>query len=118
MEHIYQRYGDRDFWYKIIDQVYNKLLANNDTKHFFDGKDVNRIKCMHVMLLSTALQREGGHFPVSVLRVHKQLQITERIFGMYAEIYEIVLSENGIECSDIDSIMNIIWSFKSDLISY
>ena len=116
MEHIYQRYGDQYFWDQIIDQVYKKILANNYIKHFFEGKDLNRIKCMHVMLLSTAFQKEGGHFPVSVLRVHKQLQITERIFEIYAEIYEIVLSENGIDSSDIDLIMNVIWSFKSDLI--
>lgn len=117
MEHIYHRYGDQEFWYRILDQIYKKLLANNETKHFFEGKDLIRIKCMHVMLLSTALQRGGDHFPVSVSRVHKKLQITERIYGIYTKIYENVLRENGIQSSDIESIMSIIWSFESDIVS-
>jgi truncated hemoglobin YjbI len=116
MEQIYGRYGDQTFWGRILDQIYNKLTSHNELQHFFEGKDINHIKSMHVMLLSTALQTQEGHFPVSIQRVHKSLHISSHIFSLYESIYERVLKENGISKQDRKSIMSIIHSFKCDLV--
>jgi len=116
MDHIYNLYGDESYWQRIISDFYDEALTDPLIASFFVGKDVSRIKSMHNALLSAALQRDGGHFPVSVVRVHKALGITEEIFNRYVYYYKKSLKEHGISKNDIETISNIILAFKSDLV--
>lgn len=116
MDHIYNRYGDESYWQRIINDFYDEALTDPILTSFFVGKDVNRIKNMHNVLLSAALQRDGGHFPISVLRVHKTLGITNEVFDRYVYYYKKSLKEHGILKNDVEAISNIILAFKSDLV--
>lgn len=116
MDQIYNRYGDQSYWQTVIDDFYEDTINDSVLKPYFLGKDINRIKCMHNVLLSAALQRDGGHFPISVLRVHKTLNISEEIFNRYVYIYQRSLKAHGIQDADIESIVNILQAFKQDLV--
>jgi uncharacterized protein YerC len=117
MELIYEKYGSQPFWQKVIDQVHDDLTTDEEMKEFFEDRDIVRIKSMHHSLLYIALQQEGGHFPVSVSRVHKCLQITNRAFDKYLFIYEKALKLNKIQDSDIEIITNVIGSYRQDLVN-
>ena len=116
MELIYEKYGSKPFWQKIIDQVHDDLITDEELGKYFEDRDVDRIKSMHHVLLYTALQQEGGHFPVSVSRVHKCLQITKSAFDKYLQVYQKVLEQNKVQETDTETIINIIDSFRDDLV--
>lgn len=116
MDQIYNKYGDESFWQTVIDEMYDLTTNDRTLKPFFIGKDVNRIKCMHNILLLAALKRDSCHFPISVYRVHKSLEITEEIFNRYVFYYQKSLKNHGIQDADIESIINILLAFKPDLV--
>ena len=116
MELIYEKYGSKPFWQRVIDQVHDDLIADEELSIYFEDRDVDRIKSMHHVLLYTALQQEGGHFPVSVSRVHKCLKITASSFDRYLQVYKKVLDLNRVQESDTEIIINIIDSFRDDLV--
>jgi truncated hemoglobin YjbI len=116
MDSIYDRYGDRDFWNKLINDFYQITITDPVLKVYFAGRDIDRIKNMHSCLLNVAFKRSGEHFPYSVKRVHKSLEITDDVFERYIMLYEISLRDYGIEENDIESIVGIMYSFKWDLV--
>lgn len=116
MDSIYDRYGDNDFWERIISEFYFATMQDNVLYDYFKDKDMMKIRRMHLCLLTAAFQRSGQHFPYSVQRVHKSLGISDDLFERYIELYEIKLRENDIEEKDIETIVGIMYTFKSDIV--
>ena len=116
MDSIYDRYGDNDFWERVISEFYTSTASDKVLFHYFKGKDNTKIREMHLRLLCSAFQRGGQHFPFSVRKIHKSLEITDDVFERYIEIYEDKLRENGINDRDIEIIIEIMYSFKLDIV--
>ena len=116
MDSIYDRYGDRVFWERLISDFYFATMKDNVLLDYFKDKDMMKIRRMHLCLLGAAFQRGGQHFPYSVKRVHGGLGISDDIFERYIELYGIKLRENDIDESDIETIVGIMYSFKSDIV--
>lgn len=116
MESIYDKYGNQSFWDHIMDEFYNKNLADPDLQEFFVGKDIQRIKRMNQELLEVALRTSSNHFLVSVKRAHRHMNIFGNHFDKFVSNLNQTLVENHISKPDIEEILTIIDSFRSDLI--
>ena len=116
MESIYDRYGGQSFWDRIMDEFYLKNCGDLSLRCFFEGKDLNRIKRMNNELLACALRPNADHFPLSVKRCHKNLQIFGTNFTRFVENLKTTLDENSVRDNDSDEILTIIESFRVDLV--
>jgi hemoglobin len=116
MDSIYDRYGDQAFWERIMDQFYARNLADNGLKRFYEGTDVDRIKRMNRAFLATALRPSGEHFPISVKRAHRNMEIFGEDFDKFARNLSLTLNDSSISKPDIEEIMNVISSFRADLV--
>lgn len=116
MDSIYDRYGGQPFWEKVLDEFYTKNLAEPSLQSFFIGKDVERAKAMNRSLLAAALRPEGEHFPVSIKRTHRTMDISDAQFGKFAENLITTLGENHVTKPDIEEIVDVIQSFKDDIV--
>lgn len=116
MESIYDRYGDQSFWDHIMDDFYSKNLADPNLHVFFAGKDIQRIKRMNQELLAIALRPSSNHFLVSVKRAHRNLEIFSSHFDLFVSNFTQTLTENHISKADIQEILLVIESFRTDLI--
>lgn len=116
MDAIYDRYGDNAFWERLISEFYASMARDKVLSIYFKGIDTTHVRQMHLRLLCSAIQRSGQHFPCSVQKIHKSLEITDDVFERYIQIYEDKLRENGIIDRDIEVILEIMYSFKSDIV--
>ena len=116
MESVYERYGDHVFWDRIMDQFYEKNLSDPDLKDFYIGKDMQRIKRMNQELLATALRSSASHFLVSVKRTHRTMEIFGLHFGKFVSNLGLTLAENNVSKSDIQEIVDVIETFRADLV--
>lgn len=116
MESVYERYGDHIFWDHIMDEFYIKNLNDPGLREFYVGKDLQRIKRMNQELLATALRSSANHFLVSVKRTHRSMEIFGVHFEKFVSNLGLTLAENNISKSDIQEIIAVIESFRSDLV--
>jgi hemoglobin len=116
MESLYDRYGGQPFWQRVLDVFYAKNLESPALQGFFTGKNVDRAKFMNQLLLCSALRPSGDHFPVSVKRVHREMAITQSVFSEFAANLHRALTECGVTESDANEILDVIDSFKEDLV--
>jgi hemoglobin len=116
MDSIYDRYGDQTFWDRIMDQFYERNLADKRLKRFYESSDVQRIKRMNQAFLATALRPSGEHFPISVKRTHRNMEIFGEDFDKFAQNLLLTLNDNGIAKADVEEILNVIQSFRADLV--
>ena len=116
MDSIYDRYGDQAFWERIMDQFYARNVEDNNLKRFYEGADVEKIKKMNRAFLETALRPSGEHFPISVKRTHRNMEIFGNDFDKFAQNFAETLNDNGISKVDNDEIINVIAAFRADLV--
>ena len=116
METIFDRYGGQEFWDVILSDFYVYNLQDPELSNYFEGKNVDKIKQMYRCLLSAALRTTGEHFPVSIKRVHKNMTIRSGTFEKFISNLLRALISNGVNAEDRAEIMNIIESFKEDVV--
>jgi truncated hemoglobin YjbI len=117
MDSIYDRYGGQAFWERVMNAFYDKNLADPSLNAFFAGKDVERVKIMNRGLLSAALRPSGEHFPVSVKRVHRTMEISAAAFDRFGANLVATLTECGVSSVDSEEIMSVIASFRDDVVT-
>ena len=117
MDSVYDRYGGQPFWDEILDRFYVVNLNHQVLRSYFEGKDVERVKLMNRGLLSAALRPSSEHFPVSIKRVHKFMNINEHQFNTFVANLLLILTEKGVSQEDAGEIMNVIESFRSDVVT-
>ena len=117
MDSIYDRYGGKPFWEIFLNQFYIRNLQDPVISHFFEGKDINRIKIMNRGILLTALRTPEDHIPISLKRVHKNLGIREADFAHFILNFANLLLEMRVSEEDVDGIIKIINGFKDEIVT-
>ena len=106
MKSLYDKYGGIPVISKIVHNFYGKILKSPDLKKFFENVNIES-------LMSHQTQYDLGRLK----NAHSRMNIQGEHFAEVAEILEETLEDAGVEEEDIQTIMGIVASTRSEIVA-
>ena len=103
-ETLFQKYGGFSKVSRMVLDLYNRLLDDDDIGPFFDDVDMARIVDHQTKFISSLLGGPASYTDDQISRMHRHLAITERHFDTMARILAETLSEHGMEAADVEMV--------------
>ena len=116
---LYTRIGGDQAVRAALDAFYDKVLADESLRSFFDGVDVDRLKDRQASFMAMAL---GGpnHYDGRDLRTAHRLPrargLDEERFERFLVHFRATLEELGLDPDTTDEVMAITYSGKDEVL--
>ena len=117
MKSLYDKYGGIPVISKIVHNFYGRILKSPDLKKFFENVNIESLMSHQIQLFSHVM---GGptQFDLGRLKnAHSRMNIQGEHFAEVAEILEETLEDAGVEEEDIQTIMGIVASTRSEIVA-
>lgn len=114
---LFNKYGGAEFWSGFLNVFYSRIVSSDVLSHHFTGKDIEHIKSMLIGLLEVTLVSEGNYQEESLKVVHCHMGITVAELDEWLVIYELTLTELGVEDEDTQYLLQLIDKYKPCIIS-
>ncbi len=116
MPTLYEQLGGAPAVNKAVDIFYDKLLADDRVKHFFNGVDMPKQIGKQKIFLAYAFGGPVNYTGKDMRAAHKHLDINEEHFGAVAEHLAATLKELDVPQDQIDQVLAIAGSTHDDVL--
>ena len=117
-ETMFQRVGGTPAVTALVDLLYTKILSNQVSSVFFNGRDVTNVKAKQVELFSNALGSGTPYTGRGMIEIHTGLGITEAEFGLVGGMLSDSLKELNVPEDIHDAVMAFAVSQKADIVGH
>ena len=114
---LYDRLGGNAALDQAVDLFYDKLLADDRVKHFFDTVDMPAQRAKQKIFLAYAFGGPVKYDGKDMRNAHAHLDITDEHFTAVAENLRATLEELGVPEQEIGEVLAIAGAAKSDVIN-
>ena len=114
---LFEKYGGVPCVRKIVNDFYSIVLSNSRTKAFFQAVNTTQLIEHQINFICFLMGRPAKLMSDQLLKnAHSGRKIPESTFNEVATILQSVLDKNGMEKTDIDSIIQIVASHKNSIV--
>ena len=113
---LYDRIGGNDSIKALIDQLYKRVLSDDELAPFFKDSEVDRVIKMQYEFFAAALGGPVEYTGVELGRSHYGRGITRHHFAKYVNHLIDTLSDLDIDQNDADSIIARINLYTDDIV--
>ncbi|WP_415383377.1 truncated hemoglobin [Halosimplex sp. TS25] len=114
---LYERLGERDGIRAVVDDFYDRLLADDDIAPYFDGADAGMLRRTQTDFLCEAAGGPESYDAAPVREAHLSVPFTpqdiQRAVGHLSES----LDAAGIPEEDADAVIQAIVAYEDDLLA-
>ncbi|MBZ0162253.1 MAG: group 1 truncated hemoglobin [Notoacmeibacter sp.] len=103
---LFQKYGGFSKVSRMVLDLYNRLLDDDDIGPFFDDIDMARIVDHQTKFISSLLGGPASYSNDQISRTHQHLAISARQFDIMAEVLAETLADHGMASEDVESVVN------------
>ncbi|MTD57482.1 group I truncated hemoglobin [Amycolatopsis pithecellobii] len=114
---IYEEIGGQEALIAVVDDFYDRVLADPELAGFFKGTNLPRLKGMQVEFFTAALGGPDEYRGRSMKDVHRGRGISRHHFDLVAKHLVEALSEAGVPQGTIDTIIGAIAPLADDIVS-
>ena len=108
MTSIYQQIGGHEALEGVVDDFYDRVLADDRLSGFFSGTNMSRLKGKQVEFFAAALGGPEPYAGAAMRQVHQGRGITKAHFTMVAEHLAASLSAAGVPKDMVERIIAAI----------
>ncbi|WP_236638004.1 group I truncated hemoglobin [Mangrovicoccus ximenensis] len=101
---LFDRYGGFSTVSKIVLDLYDRLLDDDDVGPFFDEIDMARIVDHQTKFVSSLMGGPASYTDDQIRKMHAHLAIDPEHFERLEEILRATLSDHGVAPEDIEAI--------------
>ena len=115
MSSIYSEIGGHEALEVVVNDFYDRVLADDELAPFFTGANISRLKGKQVEFFAAAL---GGPDPYSgapMRQVHQGRGITMHHFGLVANHLAASLSTAGVPAETVEQILGAIAPLSDEI---
>ncbi|MCX2725698.1 group I truncated hemoglobin [Roseibium salinum] len=102
---LFQKYGGFSKVSRIVLDLYNRLLDDDDIGPFFDDVDMARIVDHQTKFISSLLGGPASYTDEQISRMHHHLEIHTRHFDRLSEILAETLTDHGMTPQDVETVV-------------
>lgn len=117
-ESLYDRLGGKEAVNAAVDIFYEKVLADDRIRHFFDSVDMVRQKGKQKAFMTMAFGGPVKYEGKDMREAHKHLEgLNEGHFVAVAENLKATLEQLSVPAEMIDEVMTIVGSTHDDVLN-
>lgn len=102
---LFQKYGGFSKVSRIVLDLYDRLLDDDELGPFFDDVDLSRIVDHQTKFISSLLGGPASYTDEQILRMHAHLTIVGTQFDLLKDILSDTLTEHGVEAEDLATVL-------------
>jgi methyl-accepting chemotaxis protein len=114
---LFEQIGGRDAIVAAVEELYVRLLADDELGSYFTGKDLTRLKNRQVQFFSAALGGPDRYRGRSMRAAHNQLGITQHHFDRVAGHLGDVLAHLGVPGEITEAILDTVSSLSPEIVT-
>jgi hemoglobin len=114
---LFQELGGKETIALVVDNFYEKMLADEELKHFFDFTDMKKQKAHLTAFVSFAIGSQEAYKGKSMKDAHAHLQIKPVHFQKTAGHLIATLQELNVPQDKIDTIISKIAPLQDDIVT-
>jgi hemoglobin len=114
---VYERIGGQEALIAVVDDFYERVLAEPDLARYFAGSPMNRLKGKQVEFFAAALGGPDHYDGLSMKEAHRGRGITQEDFGKVAKLLAESLSAAGVPADTVDEIIGAIAPLSQDIVA-
>ncbi|OBI91180.1 group I truncated hemoglobin [Mycobacterium asiaticum] len=114
---IYDRIGGYEAIETVVDDFYDRVLADEELVGFFTGTNMNRLKGRQVEFFAAALGGPDPYTGAPMKQVHQGRGITMHHFGLVAGHLGDALAAAEVPAGTIAEIVGVVAPLASDIAS-
>jgi hemoglobin len=114
---LYEVVGGTDALKLAVDRFYERVVADPQLAHYFEGQDVPRVKRHQVLLLSQVLGGPAGYSGRQLGEAHAQLRIADGDYDLVVD--HLIGTLRGLEVDDrvVSAVEGVVAGVKRDIVS-
>ena len=117
MTSIYEEIGGQDALIAVVDDFYDRVLADPELTKFFTGTNLARLKGMQVEFFAVALGGPDAYRGRTMQEVHHGLGIAQNHFDLVAGHLNDALAAAGVPGDTADTIIGTVAPLAADIVS-
>lgn len=114
---IYDRIGGYQAIETVVDDFYDRVLADEELAGFFTGTNMNRLRGKQAEFFAAALGGPDAYTGAPMKQVHQGRGITMHHFGLVAGHLGDALTAAGVPADTITEILGVVAPLASDITS-
>ena len=113
---IYRDIGGRDAVEAVVDDFYERVLADEQLAPYFDGMDMDELHSHQVQFISAVAGGPVEYSGANMREAHAHLGIEETDFDLVGRYLQAALEENGVDEENIEAIMSEVVALKEPVL--
>jgi hemoglobin len=114
---LYEVVGGGDALKLAVDRFYERVVADPQLTHYFDGQDIPRIKRHQVLLLSQVLGGPAEYTGRQLGEAHAQLAITDPDYDRVVDHLVGTLRDLAVDHSVVSAVEGVVAGVKRDIVT-
>ncbi|WP_186646309.1 group I truncated hemoglobin [Fluviispira vulneris] len=114
---IYDKYGGYKTLHVVVSLFYKKIMESENLIHYFENVDLARLIDHQTKFLTTTLGGPVMYDTKLLKAAHAKLKIPLKDFMEVASLLKETLIESKLEEQDIDKIIEVVASYKNDIVT-
>lgn len=117
MTSIYEQIGGQEALIAVVDDFYDRVLADPNLSRFFTGSNLSRLKGRQVEFFAAALGGPDHYRGLSMKEAHRGRGIDQAAFDRVAELLSDSLLDAGVAEQTVKEIMETIAPLSKEIVS-
>ncbi len=121
MSSLYERIGGTDVVEDVVDNFYDKVLADDRIKHFFKDTDMKELRAHQKLFLIYIFGGAASYIGKSIRDTHKNLVdnmgLSDKHFDAVVQNLEAALTELDVPSDLITEATEMVQSVKVDILN-
>ncbi|MFC6724569.1 group 1 truncated hemoglobin [Halobium palmae] len=113
---VYSQIGGRTAVESVVDDFYERVLADDRLAGFFEGMDMAELRSHQVQFISAVAGGPVEYTGDDMREAHDHLDIAEEEFDLVARYLERALRENGVGDDNVEAIMSEVADLKDPVV--
>ena len=115
---LFARLGGESGVVRLLDQLYDRLLADDYLGEYFMGVDIDRLKSAQGVFLRKAFGDAGAAYRgVPLHEAHKGQLVTELAFDQFIDTFAAVARDAGVSETDQAEVRSILKAMLASVIT-
>jgi len=115
-ETIYSQIGGRAAVEAVVDNFYDRVLADDDLIEYFEGMDMAELRAHQVQFVSAVAGGPVEYTGANMREAHSHLDISAADFDAVARHLEAALTDAGVSEENVEAIMSEVVALKEPII--
>lgn len=113
---LYAEIGGRDAVEAVVDDFYDRVLADPVLEPYFEDTDMDALFAHQVQFISAVAGGPADYDGDDMQAAHEGMGITGEAFGHVAEHLTDALRENGVDDDNVDAIIGEVAALEDDVV--